>query len=137
MPSRTDKTPCVSNPHKRGILTLAKQHGVSLRTARRIESGAAYAPEAFKDYWGKTVAARTVGKDGKSYPHQRKRYRERIGTDYHISQILTCLRQARSGVKRADAIGCEHGIDGRVIAGMIALAEQIEEIEARWSSTQQ
>lgn len=108
---------------------LAGKCGVSVRTAKRMMLPDYYQSNTAKNYFGETIPGRTVGRDGKSYPHQRRRYQRTA----HGSGILAALRYARHGIRRADHIACEHGIEQREKAALAILCATATEILGRWN----
>jgi len=79
------------------------------------------------------IPARTIGKDGKSYPHQRQRYNRKATR----SLILYHLGQARYGLRKADTLACRDGVEQKELAALEAIALQVTEILGRWKQTQE
>jgi len=112
---------------------LALKYKVSLRTAKRMRKPDYCQSEPSVSYWGTTIPGRTVGKDGKSYPHQRNRYNRTPRHPYSSSVILKALRHARYGVRRADRIACEDGVTSRDMAALASLFDEVFEVIGRWA----
>lgn len=105
---------------------------VSARTARR-QRHYSFIPTAFKSYYGNIIPARTIGKDGKSYPHQRQNYKSSRGHSW----IFDALRYARHGLSKADKLACAEGVSPREFQAMEKLAAQVGDIVNRWQLTQE
>lgn len=114
------------------IADHAKQHGVSIRTARRMLKADYFQSKEWIGFYGQTIPARTIGKDGKSYPHQRRRYVRQIETDRASFLIRQGLNYARHGLKKADKIACEDGFQDRDIEALKSVATLANEMLSRW-----
>ena len=111
---------------------LARKYNVSLRTAKRMQQPDYFQSETSKDYWGQLIPGRTVGRDGKSYPHQRHYYNKPSQHPHSSSLILAALRHARFGIRRADRIACTDGITPRDLAALASLFDEVSDIIRRW-----
>ena len=115
---------------------LEEKHGVSIRTARRWRQRDRISAESMTNFYGEPMKARTTGKDGKSYPAYRNRYN--VGEHgYTSTLIMAAFRQARYGLRKADKLACESGIEPRDVAALDALLAQAQEVAARWHTVDQ
>jgi len=113
---------------------LVRKYKVSLRTAKRMRKPDYFQSEPCKGYWGTFNPGRTVGRDGKNYPHQRHTYNKTPRHPHSSSLILEALRHARYGIRRADRIACEDGVTPRDMAALASLFDEISDIIGRWST---
>jgi len=93
-----------------------------------------YPSEPSTNSWCQLIPGRTIGKDGKSYPHQRHCYNRTPRSPYSSSLVLEALQHARYGIRRADQIACKDGLTPRDMAALAGLFRQVSEVFRRWSS---
>jgi len=126
-----------SNHRQRRLLPeareLAERHGVSLRTGYRMLK---YSPEQIpvdthSRATGKLMVARKTGKDGKSYPHYRRRYR---GTGFARSIIKEGIRTARYGIRKAARDAEANGFYARELDALRLLVAELAEMHATWEA---
>lgn len=133
----TETPEAVSNDSERPLLTsreLANNQGVSVRTARRMKHRDTI-PQPMKCLDGTVLPARKVGKDGKSYPLHRCHRCNLKNTDApYASSIRDAMRLTRCGLRKADRLACQHGIDAQLAASVSALAAMAKDMATRWAS---
>jgi hypothetical protein len=124
--------PALKHSGQESSLTTITDRGVSARTARR-QRHYSFIPTTFKGYYGNIIPARTIGKDGKSYPHSRQSYK----SNRVHSWILDALRYARHGLRKADTLACRDGVEPKDLAALETIGLQVTEILGRWRQTQE
>lgn len=127
-------TPVTDNPcQQSALMTIADLHGVSLRTARRIQkNGTTTPPEGF-DTVGGHLPARKLGKDGKAYSTFRNRYHIKNPRPFSSSAIAQAFCMARHGIRKADSVATAHGITASDVEALRRLRDLAEEVFQRWN----
>lgn len=121
-----------SNECRHPLLTareIAEQHGVSLRTARRMLK-CGHIPRDVISFDGRFLPARKIGSDGKSYPSFRSLYRRQKYRDCP----RRALGQSLSYLRKADSIACKDGFTDSAIARLEEVFGVASEMLTRWRS---
>jgi hypothetical protein len=125
-------------PSQLSVITeKAKEQGVSLRTARRMLKPDYVPSEEHRGFYGQVIPGRTIGKDGKSYPHNRNRYSRKVVSNWDSRLIRQGLNFARHGLKKADTVACESGFQPKDIASLKSVARIANEMLSRWMEVSQ
>jgi len=126
-----------SNHRQRRLLPaareLAERHGVSLRTGYRMLK---YSPgqipvDTHSAFTGELMVGRKTGKDGKSYPHYRRRYRR---SGFARSIIKEGIRTARYGIRKAARDAEANGFYARELDALRLLVAELATIHAEWEA---
>lgn len=86
-----------------------------------------FIPKDETSFHGEVMLARTIGKDGKSYPHFKRSYKAR-----RSSPLLGELRHVRYRLRKADSFASAFGFRDKELSGMEAIFMQVSGILARW-----